>query len=310
MNDFIKSKKYKGVYHRKGVKGEITYYYTYQNEESKTQYQKVGTKSQGISESFVSELRLKTITSIKLGEDLTTFHLKSKKNITTVDEISEFYFTHHKTKSSEKRQRQYNYRLKSYFGHMSIYTVSVKHIEEFKKFTLNDVSEQTVNIYLELLSTIFNFYRKKYQLKLTNPVMMVDKIRVDNIRQRFLSKNEIDLLFKNVQHDFTLLMFLSLSLCTGSRKSTVMNYKIKDVDLEHKMMNSYDFKNSTSYKSFLDDRTIQLIKIRMKQTDDVNDSLVFKYDIHDLDRWISRMFKIVLDNLFNKGLDENDRKNR
>ncbi len=108
MNDFIKSKKYKGVYHRKGVKGEITYYYTYQNEESKTQYQKVGTKSQGISESFVSELRLKTITSIKLGEDLTTFHLKSKKNITTVDEISEFYFTHHKTKSSEKRQRQYN----------------------------------------------------------------------------------------------------------------------------------------------------------------------------------------------------------
>ena len=48
----------------------------------------------------------------------------------------------------------------------------------------------------------------------------------------------------------------------------------------------------------------------MKQTNDVNDSLVFKYDIHDLDRWISRMFKIVLDNLFNIGLDINDRKNK
>ena len=48
----------------------------------------------------------------------------------------------------------------------------------------------------------------------------------------------------------------------------------------------------------------------MKQTDDVNDTLVYRYDINDLDRWISRMFKIVLDNLFNQGLDENDRKNR
>jgi len=131
-----------------------------------------------------------------------------------------------------------------------------------------------------------------------NPVMMIDKVRVDNVRQRFLSKNEIEHLFYEIRHDFTMSIFLSLSLCTGSRKSTVMNYKIKDVDLEHKMINSYDFKNNTSYKSFLDDRTIELIKIRMKETDDVNNSLVFKYDIKDLDRWISRMFKSVLDSLF------------
>ncbi len=140
--------------------------------------------------------------------------------------------------------------------------------------------------------------------------MLVKKPRVDNIRQRFLSRKEIDLLFDEIKDNFTMTMFLSLCLCTGARKSTVLNYKISDVDFEHKMINSYDFKNRSSYKSFLDDRTIDLIKVRMKQTDNINDKIVYMWDVHDLDRWISRMFKIVLDNLFNKGLDKKDRKNR
>lgn len=310
MNSWIKSKKYKGVYHRKSKDNEITYYFTYQNEDGKTQYQKIGTKSQGITESVVNELRLKTITSIKLGGDISTLHKRSKKNRVTIDDISVFYFTHKRTKSTEKRQRQYNYRIKPFFGNMSIYDVNTHHLEKFKNICLSEISEHTTNIYMELLSTIYNFYIRKHQLKLKNPVMLVSKVRVDNVRQRFLSKKEIEVLFNEIEHDFTMTLFLSLSLTTGGRKSTIMNYKIKDVDLEHKMINSYDFKNNTSYKSFLDDRTIELIKIRMKQSTNINDSLVYRYDIHDLDRWISRSFKIVLDSLFNIGLDQNDRKNR
>ena len=300
----IKSKKYKGVYHRKKKDGNITYYFTYKDENKKTKYQKVGDKSQCIDESYVNELRLRTISSIKLDELPPKLVRNNTKYKTTVNDISEFYFTHHKTKSSEKRQGQYNYRLKSFFGHMSIYNVSKRHIEEFKEKTLKEVSEQTTIIYLELLSTLFNFYSRKHQIKLTNPVMLVTKPRIDNIRERFLSKDEIDLLFEEISHDFTMTIFLSLSLSTGGRKSTIMNYSVKDVDLSHKMINSYDFKNKSTYKSFLDDRTIVL------QCSSVNDKLVYKEGVYDLDRWISRRFKIIFDNLFNQGLDVNDRKNR
>lgn len=306
----IKSKKYKGVYHRKKKDGDITYYFTYQDENKKTKYQKVGDKSEGIDESYVNELRLRTISSIKFDELPPKLVRNSSKYKTTVNDISEFYFTYHKTKSSEKRQRQYNYRLKSFFGHMSIYNVSKKHIEEFKEKTLKEVSEQTTIIYLELLSTLFNFYSRKHQIRLTNPVMLVNKPRIDNIRERFLSKSEIDLLFDEVSHDFTMTIFLSLSLSTGGRKSTIMNYCVKDVDISHKMINSYDFKNKSTYKSFLDERTIELIKIRMSQCTNVNDRLVYKVGVHDLDRWMSRRFKIIFDDLFNQGLDVNDRKNR
>ena len=38
-------------------------------------------------------------------------------------------------------------------------------------------------------------------------------------------------------------LFCSLCLCTGGRKSTVLNYKIKDINLDHRTINSFDFKN-------------------------------------------------------------------
>ena len=191
-----KSKKFTGIYYRKKKNGDITYYFTYQDE-GKTKYQKVGDKSQGIDEQYVNDIRITTITNIKNDELPPKIVRKNnnKYNI-TVDDISIFYFQYHQTKSSKKRQRQYNYRLKDFFGKMSIYNVTEKHIEQFKEKTLQEVSEQTTLIYLELLSTLFNYYSRKNHIKLINPVMLVDKPRVDNIRQRFLSKKEIEELWK------------------------------------------------------------------------------------------------------------------
>lgn len=207
MSKLVKSKRYKGVYSRKSVDGDISYYYTFKDEDNKIHYKKVGTKSQGVDEHYVNQIRLETVTSVKLGEVPPKLIRNSKKNKITVNDMSVFYFSNHTTKSSEKRQRQYNYRLKSFFGNKSIYDVSKKDIELFRDKTLKEVSEQTTNIHLELLSTIYNFYKSKNQLNLKNPVMNIQKVRVDNIRQRFLSKSEISQLFQEIEHDFTMTLF-------------------------------------------------------------------------------------------------------
>ena len=68
----------------------------------------------------------------------------------------------------------------------------------------------------------------------------------------------------------------------------------------------YDFKNKTTYKSFLDDRTVELIKMRINSSNDINDKLIYKEGVHDLQRWISRRFKIIFDNLFNNGSTNNE----
>lgn len=182
MGKMIKSKKYKGVYHRKDKNNEVTYYFTFQNELKKTQYQKVGTKSEGVTEEYVNDIRLKTIVSLRTGDTPPKVIRNKKRYNTTVDEISDFYFNNHNTPSSEKRKRQYNFRLKSYFGEMSIYNVSSKHLNAFRDETLKEVSEQTTIIYLELLGTIFNFYIEKTNTKLQNPVKFINKPRIDNRR--------------------------------------------------------------------------------------------------------------------------------
>lgn len=309
MSKMIKSKKFQGVYHRAKMNGDITYYFLYRDEDNKSKFQKVGLKSSGITESHVYELRNNTILSLKSGE-LPPNIVKKSRYDTKIDDIANFYFTNHKTVSTEKRFRQYNNRLKSHFGHISIYNVSIEHIEKFKQKMATSVSPHTIILYLELLSTLFNFYIKQNSLKIVNPLINVKKPKVDNKRERFLSKDEINLLLNTISNDFTLSLFVALSLSTAGRKSTVMSYRVKDVDLNHHMITSQDIKNGSTYKSFLDERTISLIKIRISQSTNPNDKLVYNPQIKDLDRWISRSLKIIFDNLFNIGLDSNDRKNR
>ena len=115
MSEFIKSKKYTGVYYRKNKTGDIIYYFTFKDE-GKTKYQKVGNKSNGVDEFYVNNMRIETISKMK-NDELPPILIRknnSKYNI-TVDDISKFYFQYHHTKSSNKRQRQYNYRLKDFF---------------------------------------------------------------------------------------------------------------------------------------------------------------------------------------------------
>jgi len=310
VSKFIKSKKYTGVYYRLKKDGDRTYYFTYRDENKKSIFHKVGLRSEGYNELKTYQMRIDTIDKKQDGINVDTPNEKKKKYNTTLDDMSDFYFTNHQTKTSPRRQRSYNNRIKPILGHKSIYNITPKDIMYFQDHLSQEVSPQTVIVYLDLISTIYNFYRRHHQITLANPTINIKKPTVDNKRERVLSKDEIDLIFSNIGTDLTLTLFLSLSLCTGARKSTVMNYSVKDVDFFHKTINSYDFKNQSSYKSFLDSRTIELIKLRIQQNDDPNSKLIYKPDIHDLDRYISRQFKIVFDNLFNIGLDENDRKNR
>lgn len=107
-------------------------------------------------------------------------------------------------------------------------------------------------------------------------------------------------------------LFCSLCLCTGARKLTVLNYKLKDIDMVHRTINSYDFKNQTSYISFIDERTYEFLLIRLNSIYDIkpNTPLTYIEGVTDLQRWVNRQLRSILTYLFNQGLGENDNQNR
>jgi len=309
MKNLIRSKKFTGVYYRQKKDSDKVYYFTYKDNNRISKNIKVGLHSNGISEEYTFQLRSETIADIKANKVPEIITKKKQYNI-SLDECADFYFTNHLTKTTEKRKRQYENHIKQKFGNKNIFALLPSEIEQFKNSHKDKLSPQTVRMLLELIGTIYNYNIKLKNLKLVNPIYSVRKPRADNRRMRFLSKSEITELFEALKGDYTLTLFTSLALCTASRKKTILNYHIKDVDLENKLIQSFDFKKENTYQSFLDDRTINLIQVRLSQHPAPNDKLIDIPEIKDVDRWISREMKIVLDNLFNIGLDAKDSSQR
>jgi len=304
MPNFIRSHKYTGVYYRAKQDGDKVYYFTYKDM-GKSQRVKVGLYSQGVTEKLTYEKRNETITEIKNNKIPVIISDKQKHKL-TLEDCAKYYFENHITKTTEKRRRQYQNHIQPKFGNQNIFTLSPSEIEQFKN-TLNEkLSAQTVRMIIELIGTIYNFNIKFRNLKLANPIYSVSKPRVNNRRLRFLSKEEVQKLFNTLEGDFILTLFTSLALCTAARKKTILNYCVKDIDLDSQIIRSYDFKKETSYQSFLDDKTVNLLKIRLAQCISPNDKIIDVPDIKDIDRWVSREMKVVLDNLFNIGLEVSD----
>ncbi len=305
MTDLTRSKKYAGIYYRKKQDGDRVYYFTYKDDNRIAKTVKVGLLSNGITEQYAFEKRAETILAIKNNKVPSLIREKKQYHI-SLDDCANFYFTNHTTKTTEKRKRQYNNHIQPVFGNHNIFTLSPSEIEKFKNALSEKLSTQTVRMIIELIGTIYNYNIKFKNLKLANPIYSVSKPRANNQRLRFLSKEEVKKLFEALEDDFILTLFTSLALCTAARKRTILSYCVKDIDLDNQIIRSYDFKKETSYQSFLDDKTVNLLKIRLAQCISPNDKIIDVPDIKDIDRWVSREMKIVLDNLFNIGLDVSD----
>jgi len=310
MSKLTKSKKYTGVYYRQKENGDVVYYFTYKDE-AKTVFHKVGLKSQKITEKYVAEKRSETVVSLKNNEIPNVLKNK-KKYIVRFKEAADFYFSNCNARTNEKRKKLYKLRLEPEFGKKNINTINPMHILNFRNKYIGKYAPHTINCYIELISTIFNFYIKHKDRRLQNPTTQIDKLKVNNARKRILSKDEIEIIFDELENDFMLSLFCSLCLCTGARKSTILNYKIKDIDMAHKTINSFDFKNQTSYISFMDERTFNFLEIRLSHIQydsNPNTPLIYVDGISDLSRWMNRQLKPVFD-IFNEGLASNDTQNR
>ena len=124
---------------------------------------------------------------------------------------------------------------------------------------------------------------------------------IDNTRERFLTKEEIQVLYDKTREDETIYLFFKLALNTGARLATLQNICKKDIDLSNKLLTLKDFKNNTTYKTFLTDDLNNLLEFRIKNLE-LNDK-IFKTTQEVKAR-------IILNNLFNIGIDGEDRKNK
>ena len=305
--------KFTGVLYRDSStnnKPDKTYYIRYKDINNKTREVKIGKYSEGIRENYCNQKRNEIITKQRLGEEPPAIANKKQKSYLTFQSLHDKYFeTRKEGKSKQSDKASANKHLLPFFYKKNIETQTkddirglIKHLKAKTNTNGTQLSNKTVNNILTLLSSIINFGLKEELIK-NDITKYITKEKVDNERERFLTISEINTLYDEVQDDQQLFLFCKLALTTGARLATLLNVSKKDIDFSNNLITLKDFKNDSTYKTFLTEEVLELLTTWCN-TLELKDKI-----FHTKPSIIQRQALSKLHELFNKGIDRQDRKN-
>ncbi|MFW2565715.1 tyrosine-type recombinase/integrase [Aliarcobacter butzleri] len=304
--------KFSGVFYRESItndKLDKTYYIRYKDKNNKDKEIKIGKYSEGFRENYCNQLRNEIITKQRIGEEPPAATRNKKKKILSIETISENYFSE-KKEGGYKGTDESNYKnyILPYFktldfeniskNDMQIFSNQLKKTKSLIKKEL--ISDKTINNILNFLKTLIKYAFKNDYIK-NDFSKYIQLLEIDNARERFLTKDEIKLLFDYSKDDETLYLLFKIALNTGARLATLLNIHKKDIDFTHDLLTLKDFKNNSTYKAFLTDDLKALLEKRVNSLKP-NDKLFISNP--------ERRLRAKLDELFNKDIDDNDRKNK
>lgn len=298
-----------GVYYRESItngKADKTYYITYKNENNKAIELKIGKYSEGIREAYCNQKRNEIITKQRNGEEPPIFANKKKKEILQIDKLALDYFSQNDV--SRSILSEYKTHTLPFFKDYDLECVTKKDIIDFTKHlkdktsirTKRPLSSKTINNVLNGLKTIVKYSLKNDSLK-NDFTKYINLFDIDNARERFLTKDEIQTLFNESKDDDITYLFFKLALNTGARLATILNIHKKDIDFTHNFLTLKDFKNDTTYKAFITDELRNLLENKTKDLT-LNDKIFATSPDYRARK--------ILDNLFNDGIEVDDRKNK
>ena len=287
-----------------------TYYIRYKDINNQTKELKIGRYSEGVREVYCNQKRNEIITKQRLGEEPPAIASKKKKTFLSFEILLNKYFEQRKEgKGKQSDISSANKHILPFFINKNIEIQTKEDIRAFKKLIKaktnqsgTQLSNKTVNNILTLFSSIINYGLKEELIK-NDLTKYIEKDRVDNERERYLTIDEINKLYEDIEDDKQLFLFCKLALTTGGRLATILNISKKDIDFSNQIITLKDFKNNSTYKSFLTDETTELLSNWTK------DLKIIDKIFYNKPTMIQRQVLTILHELFNKGIDKSDRKN-
>ena len=192
------------------------------------------------------------------------------------DEFAEEYlevYLKHNSRSWKKADLHNIKRLKAFFGSRYLHEITPLLIERFKNDTSKVVSPSSTNRALTRLKAIFNKAIVWKKFNGDNPVKGIKFFKENNIRLRFLEKEEIARLLSN-SNDY-LRPIVIVALNTGMRRGEIYNLKWHDIDFKRSIIYLLQTKNGEKREIPMNETIkAELIKVRK----DPNSPYVFHND--------------------------------
>jgi integrase len=307
--------KFAGVFYRESKtngKTDKTYYIRFKDTNQQTREHKVGKFSEGVRENYCYQKRLEIVNKFRLGEEPPLLKRYKKSSKLLFSELADFYFEHKKSHWSQlnlqKSMSTYNLHIKPFFEGVAAEEVDKQLLLKLQSQKMDSGrSAKTVNNIMAMVMAIFHFALEHEKITMVIPT--IKKFSVDNTRERFLSVEEIQKLYERVYENRTLFLFCKLALTTGARLSSILNIQKKDIDFNNAQINVKDYKNNSTYKAFISQ---ELLEHLVSYTQDMKaTSFVVGGKLTALtDTTITKPLRVVFDELYNAGLNMDDRKNR
>ncbi|MDR0666405.1 MAG: site-specific integrase [Campylobacteraceae bacterium] len=303
MSKMINSKKFTGVFYKELINGDKSFYIVYKIA-GKTQKVFIGKASEGINEPFCHQKRNEAINKARFGDNTPIIKYKNKSRLSFKEAVNS-YVEAKKGSNSAKVTLAYM-AIKDIFSNSSLDEITPAEINGFKNRLLADnKSPKTVNTYLQRINTIFNYAIDTEAYKGVNPCKKVDKPKIDNNRERYLSDDEVKTIKDSMRDNPMLLLFVELSLSTGGRLETIITISKKDINLNTRTVQLKNHKSKNSYHGFISNSLLPLLTKRYQNLKNPNDIIIPLNS-----RTIQRQLQPLLNKLFNQGLDSKDAKNR
>lgn len=307
-----------GIYKRLDTKGELSYYINYRDEFGKNKWVMIGKKSDGISQAYCKQRRSQIINIRNLGEDVSNIR---KKNTFSFDDLAVDYFEHVKYaefKNPQAFRQRYNDYIKSSLGHMPADSITKKHINDLvitlKKKNLSASSIERIRQQISATYTtgINNEKAKHNPASISkgdgNSMVRLNKKSINNHRERYLSKEEANLLLDTlIVYRFDLYFITLISLTTGARAGEILSIQNKDIDIVNGFFNLDETKNGTSRKLKMTSKVFDIIKNREIDFSSPNKYLFTSKYGRKL-AGIPHIYTKIVKELFNSELDDDDRK--
>lgn len=318
----IKSKKYTGVYYRELEDGDRVFEFTYKNLEGKKKWIKVGLASHNINESFANRKRIETINKLKLDGDEPDF-IKKRKAVKKIslNAVANKYFADYEMRAKPNIFKEslfkYQNKVEPYFGKMPVDEITKEAVEKWLRSFKNDYKQASINSYHATFKAVVNYGIKEFKEleRVINPLQKISMKDPENERERVLSTNEIKHLFECLIHKPKAYLYVAVALGTGARPKAIITTQKKDFDIANRTLTFPALKKGKRYPVPLID---SLYKQLIEATKDLNaDDYIFHPDNPKTIttrpisyEGIKRQIQPLLDELFNQGLDNNDRKHR
>lgn len=254
MANEVKSKRYSGVYYRELDGGDRSYFIRIRVD-GRLKRIAIGRKSEGITEAFANQERIRIMNAARFGEDVANELRKVKNTDPSFGELFDWYLQKRELKDSTVEHLQILRKVPFYNSKKISRDDMQKYMDELAK----KYRPATVTLRYRQIRAIFRYAISREKYKYPDPTIGIDLPKNTGARKRYLSAEEIERLLDAVRHDARLYLFVKMSLCTGARIGTLLTVH-KDHILPDGSVKLLNHKSGRWYNGFFDAETMDLLK--------------------------------------------------